>query len=134
MMKYFTHNQIRPFQQMSAPALFIAVMFFAGSSFAASEELAYVDSIHQWGAWGLDIEPAAGGIQPPKAQALNARNSKVSLRTNSISALSPTVPQPAVVASITPPTPRPTPSIPVVPPTPPTPTVPPVGGPADGLF
>lgn len=48
---------------------------------------AYVDSIHQWGAWELDIEPAAGGLQQLSTQALHVKDTKVSLRTNSIAAL-----------------------------------------------
>jgi len=86
---------------------------------------AYVDSIHQWGAWELDIEPAAGGLTPQTTRPLNARGAKITLRTNSISALAPAAP-----ATITPISP-----VPVVPFTPPPPpVVPPIGGPADGLF
>lgn len=77
---------------------------------------AYVDSIHQWGAWELDIEPAAGGLQQPSSQALNARGSKVSLRANSISALAPT--------TSARPTTRAIPATPAIPRTPTTPTVP----------
>ena len=69
-----------------------------------STETVYVDSIHQWGAWELDIEPAAGGITPASTKALNARDAKVSFRINSIAALAP---QPGQVSpvppSITPP-------------------------------
>ncbi len=75
---------------------------------------AYVDSIHQWGAWELDIAPAAGGLQQPSTQALNARDTNVSLRANSISALSGA--------------PRATIAIPAVPAVPATPTTP--AGPA----
>ena len=53
----------------------------------ATTATAYVDSIHQWGAWDLDIEPAAGGLQQASTQALNARDSRASVRTNSFSAL-----------------------------------------------
>lgn len=87
---------------------------------------AYVDSIHQWGPWELDIEPAAGGLQQASTQALNARTTKISLRSNSVAALAPQRPA--------------TPAIPAVPATPPTPAIPatpatpPRGGPADGLF
>jgi len=55
----------------------------------AAPQAAYVDSVKKWGAWGLGIEPAAGGIQPPSTQPLKARNTNLSLRTNSISALAP---------------------------------------------
>ena len=100
-----------------------AATVLAGAS-TSDTNTAYVDSIHQWGAWELDIEPAAGGLQQPSTQALNARNTKVSLRTNSITALSPaTRAIPATPAS-----PGITPAIPA------TPVTPPRGGPADGLF
>ena len=72
----------------------------------------YVDSITTWGAWELDIEPAAGGLKQPETQALKARDSKITVRTNSFSALAP---QP----TITPPGP---------------PTRPEFGGPSDGFF
>ena len=67
---------------------------------SADEAPEYVDSIHKWGAWELDIEPAAGGLQQPASQALKARDSKVSLRTNSVSALAPQRPAiPAIPAA-----------------------------------
>lgn len=95
---------------------------------------AYVDSIFQWGAWELDIEPAAGGLQAQTTQALNARDSKVRLRTNSFSALAPpqrpgTVTPPAAPLPIAPPLSTPVPTI-----TPINPRVPvPIGGPGDGF-
>jgi hypothetical protein len=89
-----------------------------------STETAYVDSIHQWGAWELDIEPAAGGITPASTKALNARDPKVSFRINSIAALAPNALQ-------TTPAPAP-PTIPTIRPI--SPSVPiPVGGPSDGF-
>lgn len=99
---------------------------------------AYVDSIHQWGAWNLDIEPAAGGLQPPSTQPLNARDTKLSLRTNSISALAP-VKAPSTINPVSPvPVPPVVPVVPIVPViptiTPINPNVPiPVGGPNDGF-
>lgn len=72
----------------------------------------YVDSVTQWGAWDLDIEPAAGGLNKPATQALKARNSKLMVRTNSFSAVGPRAP-------VTPPGP---------------PTRPEFGGPSDGFF
>jgi hypothetical protein len=107
---------------------------------SSNSTIAYVDSIHQWGAWELDIEPAAGGLQAQSTQPLNARNSKVALRTNSISALAPPG-RPAVPAipatPAVPATPN-TPAIPAIPATPAitpiSPSVPiPVGGPNDGF-
>ncbi|MBT8134385.1 MAG: hypothetical protein KJO03_07735, partial [Gammaproteobacteria bacterium] len=37
----------------------------------SESEVAYVDSVTKWGAWELDIEPAAGGLTPPSTGALN---------------------------------------------------------------
>ena len=97
---------------------------------------AYVDSIFQWGAWELDIEPAAGGLQAQTTQAMNARDPKVRLRTNSMSALAPpqrpgTVTPPAAPIPIAPPLPVPVP-VPTI--TPINPGVPvPIGGPGDGF-
>lgn len=83
---------------------------------------AYVDSVHQWGAWELDIEPAAGGLTPPSTGALNARDAKVRVRTNSISALAPSAPpSPVVFNTPTPVVPTVVPAAPVTPPPPVTP-------------
>ena len=96
----------------------------------------YVDSVFQWGAWELDIEPAAGGLQAQTTQALNARDSKVRLRTNSMSALAPpqrpgTVTPPSAPLPVIPPPPVPVPA-PTI--TPISPVVPvPIGGPGDGF-
>ena len=95
----------------------------ATSAVATNENTAYVDSVHHWGPWELDIEPAAGGLKTQTTQVLNARDSKVRLRTNSISALAP----PQRPETITrPPTPLPI--------TPPAPVIHAISGPADGLF
>ncbi len=92
-------------------------------------ESTFVDSVHKWGAWELDIEPAAGGLNQSSTQPLNARSSKVTLRTNSISALAPQ-PAPQITnppAPIAPPLPT-MPTIPSI--TPINPSVPiPTGGP-----
>ena len=93
------------------------IMSFAGTSIAAwkgdADKDDYVDSVTKWGAWELDIEPAAGGLQQSSSQILNARDSKVTLRTNSIAALAPQRPDiPAV------------PAVPAIPATPTTPAVP----------
>ena len=96
----------------------------------------YVDSVFQWGAWELDIEPAAGGLQAQTTQALNARDSKVRLRTNSMSALAPpqrpeTVTPPPAPLPVAAPVPAPVP-VPTI--TPISPSVPvPIGGPGDGF-
>ena len=101
---------------------------------AAKNEVAYVDSVKSWGAWELDIEPAAGGLTPPSTGPLNTRNSKVTVRTNSFSALAPTPTTPVAAAPVQPVVPTP-PVVPVTPPpvTPP-PVTPPLGGPASGIF
>ena len=87
----------------------------------AEKAAAYVDSVHHWGAWELDIEPAAGGITPATTQALSDRGARVAFRTNSFSAISPTaVEQPVAQAPVptppvTPPPPPVTPPIPAAP-------------------
>lgn len=92
--------------------LLAATLMLSASTLTAGElkwrdddsqtEVAYVDSVKTWGAWELDIEPAAGGLTPPETQALNARNSRVALRTNSISALAPPQAPPSINAPIPP--------------------------------
>jgi len=105
-------------------------IFFMANANAAANETVYVDSVHKWGAWALDIEPAAGGLQASNTLPLYARDAKVSLRTNSIAALMPplnTVPNQPTVPTV--------PQIPITPPTVTPPSPPPgFGGPADGLF
>jgi hypothetical protein len=51
--------------------------------------LAYVDSVKTWGAWNLDIQPAAGGLPTPSVQPVKARGTQLRLRTNSFTALAP---------------------------------------------
>jgi len=93
------------------------------NAFAAKDNTAYTDSVHNWGAWALDIEPAAGGLQEAGTQPLNVRSSKLSLRTDSIAALSPRratgdiaiSPKPAPVPPTTPATPTITPVSPNIP-------------------
>ena len=107
----------------------IATVLLLTSSIALatseSPTLAYVDSVKTWGAWNLDIQPAAGGIPTPSAQPLKARGTQLRLRTNSFTALAPIRSGPG--------------SSPVAPPAgitaPPPPVIPsPIGGPTDGLF
>ena len=98
-----------------ALSLVITPTAIAGvSDITAENDTVYVDSVTQWGAWNLDIEPAAGGLTQAATQALNARDSSVSLRANSISALAQVAPP---VPALKPPTPA-TPVTPVVPVTP----------------
>lgn len=115
-----------------------AAILVSFNSLAADQKtgnsVAYVDSIHKWGAWELDLEPAAGGISPPGTRPLAARDTKVQLRPNSFSGLGSSVTiaeRPA--APVNPVNPVPPPVTPPVV-TPPAPVVPPIGGPADGLF
>lgn len=97
-----------------------ALIICTGTAFAGAAEdpsaSAYVDSVTQWGAWELDIEPAAGGLKQPDSRPLKARNAKLDLRTNSFSALAPRAP-----GADTPGTGG-------------KPTTPPFGGPSDGFF
>lgn len=82
-------------RQFIKPWLIIMSMTLAVTATAATNDntgSTFVDSVHQWGAWGLDIEPAAGGLQAQTTQPMNARGAKVDLRTNSISALAPQLP------------------------------------------
>lgn len=65
------------------------LLITATASIAEQANTPYVDSVLKWGAWELDIEPAAGGLSQPAIQALNARNAKINLRTNSMAALAP---------------------------------------------
>jgi len=106
------------------------------NAFAVKDETVYTDSVQNWGAWALDIEPAAGGLQAAGTQPLNARSSKLSLRTNSIAALSPrrvpgniVTPQPMPTPGPGPAPVTPAPAIPTI--TPVSPSIPiPIGGPA----
>lgn len=104
-----------------AVKLILASALMLTASVASAEEstISYVDSVHNWGAWGLDIEPAAGGLSQPATQALNARNTKVALRTNSISALAPPASPKSPVVFSPPSAPIVPTVVPVTPPTPP---------------
>jgi len=105
-----------------------AILITASASIAEESDIAYIDSVQKWGAWELDIEPAAGGLRQPTTKALNARDSKVVLRTNSFSALAPPLIPNTPIAPGTPITP----TLPTI--TPINPNVPiPVGGPNDGF-
>ena len=119
-----------------AATLLLTVALLAATSASAAEDdsVVYVDSVLKWGAWELDIEPAAGGISAPGTKPLNARGTKVALRTNSIAALAP--PAPGGGTPVNPIVPG-TPIIPIPPTspgiTPISPNVPiPVGGPGGG--
>jgi len=150
MMYTLNHDYIKMMKSTNSPKTMIntvsvllsasALLVFS-NTFAADQNtgksVAYVDSIHKWGAWELDLEPAAGGISPPGTRPLAARDTKVQLRSNSFSGLGPSVTiaeRPATpVNPVIPVNPTPPPTTPPVV-TPPAPVVPPIGGPADGLF
>ena len=74
----------------------VVALAYTTASIAASPDQNtsenYVDSITTWGAWELDIEPAAGGLRQSETLALKARDSKITVRTNSFSALAPNAP------------------------------------------
>ena len=125
----FTQKFALIFLLMTASTMSAAELKWIDSAQDSKSEVAYVDSVKKWGAWELDIEPAAGGLTAPSTGALNARDSKVALRTNSISALAPPA-QPATITQ----SPIMPPVIPAAPPAPPAPVTPPIGGPADGIF
>jgi len=125
----FTQKLALIFMLMTASTMSAAELKWIDSDQDSEAEVAYVDSVKKWGAWELDIEPAAGGLTAPSTGALNPRDSRVALRTNSISALAPPA-QPAAITQ----SPIMPPVIPAAPPTPPVPVTPPIGGPADGIF
>lgn len=117
-------------RRLSTSFASIILLSTASTCFAATDasntanntpaEIAYVDSVKKWGAWNLDIQPAAGGLQAPSStQPLTARGTKLRLRTNSFTALAPVSSQGS--PSVNSPTPPP-----VIPS--------PIGGPTDGLF
>ncbi len=106
--------------------LTVALLATTSASAAAEDDSAlYVDSVLKWGAWELDIEPAAGGISSPGTKPLNARGTKVALRTNSIAALAPPAPGSGTSLNpVVPGTPVPVPVIPTSPVKPFIPTAP----------
>ena len=129
-MKHRYHSKNRLVSvKASQFVLATVIMSFAGTSIAAwkgdADKDDYVDSVTKWGAWELDIEPAAGGLQQSSSQILKARDSKVTLRTNSIAALAPQRPDipavPAVPAIPATPTTPAVPAIPAIPAAPPAP-------------
>ena len=81
------------FALLAAVAGSLCVSAIPVNSYAAApaddEQVVYVDSVTKWGAWELDIEPAAGGITKADTGALKARESRVTPRTNSFTAVSP---------------------------------------------
>ena len=121
----FTQRLALILMLMTASTMSAAELKWKDSDSDSDSEVAYVDSVTKWGAWELDIEPAAGGLTPPSTGALNARDSRVALRTNSISALAPptSAKPPTIISS-----PIMPPVIPAAPPAPPAPVLPPAPG------
>ena len=117
-------NKLNKNASLAATLLLTVALLAATSASAAEDDSAvYVDSVLKWGAWELDIEPAAGGISAPGTKPLNARGTKVALRTNSIAALAPSAPAPGGGAPSNPivpgtPVPQRPPTQPVNPPIP----------------
>ena len=112
----FTQKLALIFMLMTASTMSAAELKWIDSDQDSESEVAYVDSVKKWGAWELDIEPAAGGLTAPSTGALNPRDSRVALRTNSISALAPpTSAKPTVITQ----SPIMPPVIPAAPPAPP---------------
>lgn len=112
-----THKLALIFMLVTASTMSAAELKWQDSDQDTEAEVAYVDSVTKWGAWELDIEPAAGGLTPSSTGALNARDSRVTLRTNSISALAPpTVSKPPAIIPppVMPPVLPPAPQIPTV--------------------
>ncbi len=129
-----TKNNLNTFTRLLIKSgILVASAALSTHTLAATDEIVYIDSVHKWGAWALDIEPAAGGLHSEGTQPLNARSAKLSLRTNSIAALSPRrVPGDIAIS----PSPTPGPTAPVTIPTitPISPNVPiPGSAPNDGF-
>ncbi len=121
----FTQKLALIFMLMTASTMSAAELKWIDSDQDSEAEVAYVDSVKKWGAWELDIEPAAGGLTAPSTGALNPRDSRVALRTNSISALAPpSSAKPTVITQ----SPIMPPVVPTAPPAPPAPALPPAPG------
>lgn len=121
----FTQKLALIFMLMTASTMSAAELKWIDSDQDSESEVAYVDSVKKWGAWELDIEPAAGGLTAPSTGALNPRDSRVALRTNSISALAPpSSAKPTVITQ----SPIMPPVVPTAPPAPPAPALPPAPG------
>lgn len=121
----FTQKLALLFMLMTVSTMSAAELKWIDSDQDSESEVTYVDSVKKWGAWELDIEPAAGGLTAPSTGALNPRDSRVALRTNSISALAPpSSAKPTVITQ----SPIMPPVVPTAPPAPPAPALPPAPG------
>lgn len=73
--------------------LSICLLSVSTSAFSASDgdedTASYVDSVYEWGAWELGLEPAAGDPAPSSNQPLAVRGPGVKFRPNENSAFSP---------------------------------------------
>ncbi len=75
--------------------LCVCLLSLSGSAYAASgsveETTTYVDSVNEWGAWELGLEPAAGGSAPSPSRALASRSANVVFRPKDTNAFSPNI-------------------------------------------
>ncbi len=72
--------------------LFAPVTFAATSNHHCKAQSGHnnsADCVFDWGAWGLNIEPAAGGVSHSPGQIIKPLHSQFSLTTNSTAALAP---------------------------------------------
>jgi len=100
-------------------ALFTPVTFAATGNHHCKAQPGHnnsADCVFDWGAWGLNIEPAAGGISHSPGQIIKPLHPQFSLTTNSTAALAPTEIPPAVKPPTIAAPPAATPHIPVTPP------------------
>jgi len=67
-----------------------SLLVMCTQTFASSKPKSEIsDSVFAWGMWEYKIAPAAGDLQSLNASPLNPRSAKVTLRTNSNSAIAP---------------------------------------------
>lgn len=82
-------NMLKP-QHKLLQFLSICILGVSGYANSATDsDENFVDSVHEWGAWELGLEPAAGGPSPSSNQALVVRGPGVNFRPNENSAFAP---------------------------------------------
>lgn len=74
------------------------------------------DCVFEWGAWEMDIEPAASGINSSGNHPIKANGSQFTLTANGTSSIAPKLKPVAVIEPTIPAPPAATPNIPVTPP------------------
>lgn len=94
--EYFLTRNIKNMRKLHfklSQLLSICLLGISTSAFSASDSneatTSYVDSVYEWGAWELGLEPAAGGPAPSSNQALAVRGPGVNFRPNENSAFAP---------------------------------------------